>query len=118
MVAKKKPAAPAYKGALLPLGHVVTSFSGGFEVVRTLNHDAAASEIVVAKDLKMGGEVVLKVEALSTPSPQAYNDEAVLFWLSGRRGQGQLVPGWRPDPFGLPSQRSRCQPSSPAIQPT
>lgn len=68
----------------------------------------AASEIVVAKDLKRGGQlVVLKVEPLTTPAPQAYNDESILNWLTHRRGQRQLDADWAPPVAGLPAQISR-----------
>eukprot|EP01052_Picozoa_sp_SAG31_P012552 SAG31_NODE_736_length_12477_cov_60.959363_8_plen_273_part_00 len=110
---KKRPAGPQpYLGKLLPPGYVVSNRTESFEVVRTLNHDPAASEIVAARDLKRdaknhGKLVALKVEPLSTPAPQAYNDEAVLNWLTHARGQGQLDPSWRPPPVGLPKQVSR-----------
>lgn len=99
-----------FTGPLLPPGHRITTRLASFEVLRTLNHDPAASEIVVATNLQVhggGNTVVIKAEQLSSLIPQAYNDEAVLHWLTHARGQGQLAPRWKPPKSGLPRQVTR-----------
>ena len=114
---KKRKAAPppAFTGTILPIDHAVDPGSwtrtGPLRVVRTLDGDAAASEVVLATDETTGEDTVIKAELLSAPSTQVYHDRNVLDWLLRGRGQREcpLEPGWTPPLVGLPRLHKSCE---------
>ena len=119
MPKRKAPAPPAYAGDLLPVGHVIPSsqlpvlpsWATTFRVTQRLDGDAAASEVVMARDEKTGEAVVIKAELNNAASTQVYHDRNVLDWLLRGRGQREcpLEPNWTPKLVGLPMLHSACR---------
>jgi serine/threonine protein kinase len=79
-------------------------------VIKQLLSDEASSIVLLVNDNKNNKEYVIKVESLGTPTPQIYNEEAVLFWINNDRGISQTKNILKDKSFvkgGIPKLYSR-----------